>query len=726
VKPASVQAAIDVLENAEKAEHASKLSAPKADPKATAAPKPKPRAKGSRKAGAATDPPSAATAPPPKGPVEAGKDGAEHRPEVSWANELAEIHEIPGRAELAEVSATSGAAPGTPLPYTDCRFTDMEKTLQALVVGGDRRWLHAPPPEAPLTQDLGDPVGEEEAQTRAAMAAIDADADVARLLQSAPELLEVNLRSLLLQARLEGKPATLVDAAGQLASVANPDLAEAAAAFLSDTLDQKAGSPPDGTAAQAHVGEIQWAEDHTVGRGKARLLERQWAMVDYGDRLPYTPPVLKALQPTGGLDYESRQCVLWGTAGVVAQSHPSKEPAYSAVLKVAQRLRLGFLTAAQLFLAAVGAAPVSMPTIEAELRAQAHDIVTANHEKDWRFQAAYRLAELGNVLLTVIRVDYWGRIRVEELLPVETQKLRYGYLLINQAHVRLLLRPDGLTHEQFHKELRAAGVTVESISAVGWEAMLDSAAGTSLVQAKEATRCQRCNIHRRQVLRRGRSRETAGETLGGPVGHPSKSSTGGPPRLPGSRSPRWGGVFAALGLAMLAGGPTGLAPPYQSLGSPRLAGLYDGAARWAAQLGVPLEQAFGTAALSDPGQRDAARRTLEHGNATVWLVAPHVTTFEAAWSGTRSELAPQGQEFGAATATRGDEAADNRSVRFAAELADLGLRLGKLVLVVGTDTATAPGTPWWDIGQWPRLLARRAVRLLGFDPCAWGPSRGGE
>ena len=45
---------------------------------------------------------------------------------------------------------------------------------------------------------------------------------------------------------------------------------------------------------------------------------------------------------------------------------------------------------------------------------------------------------------------------------------------------------------------------------------------------------------------------------------------------------------------------------------------------------------------------------------------------------------------------------------------------------VGTDTAPAQGTPWWDIGQWPRLLARRAVRLLGFDLCAWAKSRGGE
>ena len=54
------------------------------------------------------------------------------------------------------------------------------------------------------------------------MAAIDADAGLQDQLASAPELLGVNLRHLLLQSRINGKPLTLAEAAGRIVSCPFP------------------------------------------------------------------------------------------------------------------------------------------------------------------------------------------------------------------------------------------------------------------------------------------------------------------------------------------------------------------------------------------------------------------------------------------------------------------------------------------------------------------------
>ena len=75
------------------------------------------------------------------------------------------------------------------------------------------------------------------------------------------------------------------------------------------------------------------------------------------------------------------------------------------------------------------------------------------------------------------------------------------------------------------------------------------------------------------------------------------------------------------------------------------------------------------------------------GLETVWVVAPHVSSFEPAWRGTRTDLNPQGEVYGPLSEARETEAVENRTVRFAAEVMEAGRRAGKLVIVVGTDTA---------------------------------------
>ena len=130
---------------------------------------------------------------------------------------------------------------------------------------------------------------------------------------------------------------------------------------------------------------------------------------------------------------------------MAAQTTPEDEPDLDKVLEIAQEIRGEGLDQAAAFLAAAGDPPELMSPVEVEVRAQAHDLVYPNHEKDWRTHVSFPCRRLKSVVLGVIRVDYWGRIRYEELLPREAQVHRHGYLLIHKAHVRLVLRPKGLS-----------------------------------------------------------------------------------------------------------------------------------------------------------------------------------------------------------------------------------------------------------------------------------------
>ena len=114
----------------------------------------------------------------------------------------AEVFPIPGRGEAAQaVLATSNASPSTPAAYAQSRHTDLETTLASLVVGGHRAWLHAPTEAAVGVEPWGDPEDEEEARTRAAMAAISQDTVLVARLARAPEPLALALRNILLQQR---------------------------------------------------------------------------------------------------------------------------------------------------------------------------------------------------------------------------------------------------------------------------------------------------------------------------------------------------------------------------------------------------------------------------------------------------------------------------------------------------------------------------------------------
>ena len=58
----------------------------------------------------------------------------------------------------------------------------------------------------------------------------------------------------------------------------------------------------------------------------------------------------------------------------------------------------------------MGEPAMKVAPIEGELRTYAHDIVRANHDKDFRSLAAFPLAELEDCKLVVVRADYKGDV----------------------------------------------------------------------------------------------------------------------------------------------------------------------------------------------------------------------------------------------------------------------------------------------------------------------------
>ena len=64
---------------------------------------------------------------------------------------------------------------------------------------------------------------------------------------------------------------------------------------------------------------------------------------------------------------------------------------------------------------ALGDTPKQMPKGEADLRIYIHDAVAPNHDKDYRCLITFPPRILEDVVLTVLLVDYGGRVRAHEL-----------------------------------------------------------------------------------------------------------------------------------------------------------------------------------------------------------------------------------------------------------------------------------------------------------------------
>ena len=88
--------------------------------------------------------------------------------------------------------------------------------------------------------------------------------------------------------------------------------------------------------------------------------------------------------------------------------------------------------------------------IESEIRIYTHDIVKANHDKDFRSLAVFPLSELKDCKLVVVRADYKGDVVVETVTGTMWQPGGWiVWTLIWRGHMLLLQPPESLDAEVF-------------------------------------------------------------------------------------------------------------------------------------------------------------------------------------------------------------------------------------------------------------------------------------
>eukprot|EP00969_Alexandrium_andersonii_P266961 11797705-Alexandrium_andersonii.AAC.1 len=76
-----------------------------------------------------------------------------------------------------------------------------------------------------------------------------------------------------------------------------------------------------------------------------------------------------------------------------------------------------------------------------------HDILHLHHDKDFRCLAVFQLPALQDVTLRVWRVNHWGQLEIDTILPVD-ESTREGHALIHRGHMRVLQAPEAGAAEE--------------------------------------------------------------------------------------------------------------------------------------------------------------------------------------------------------------------------------------------------------------------------------------
>ena len=220
------------------------------------------------------------------------------------------------------------------------------------------------------------------------------------------------------------------------------DLADEAASIL-----EKVSEPRAGSGKRCDVGEVHW-EGCAPGKAVVTIDGQAWSMYDFKEEVQMTEELaglIGVVQP----ETEKRQCVTKVLAAGHLWSSTGQVPAMEAVEELAQQYRLEQARQAAEAEGIMGHAEAKVSAIEHELRMYAHDILKANHDKDYRSLAVHPLEHYVNKRLVVMRVDYKG-----DLLPevVVGTQWRTGqptiWVLVHRGHMTLLLPPAALAKEQ--------------------------------------------------------------------------------------------------------------------------------------------------------------------------------------------------------------------------------------------------------------------------------------
>ena len=142
--------------------------------------------------------------------------------------------------------------------------------------------------------------------------------------------------------------------------------------------------------------------------------------MDYGDELPLGPELCEQFRkPADTL--ETRQCLLKSVAAAVLHAQDGHLPAHGQVLSAAQTLRTSHWWSATEAAVALGDCPPWISPEENNLRVFTHDVIEADHEKDFHSLAAFPHESHGDLALYVWRVSRSGALTLESLVGADFQ-----------------------------------------------------------------------------------------------------------------------------------------------------------------------------------------------------------------------------------------------------------------------------------------------------------------
>ena len=116
----------------------------------------------------------------------------------------------------------------------------------------------------------------------------------------------------------------------------------------------------------------------------------------------------------------------------------------------AQRLRLEQARLAAEAVSALGEAEEMVAAVEHEARIYVHDLITANHEKDFRSLAMFPVQELQEARIVVLRADYMGGLVVESIVGTHWEPGGWTLPVLSwKGHMVALQPPEGFKLEEF-------------------------------------------------------------------------------------------------------------------------------------------------------------------------------------------------------------------------------------------------------------------------------------
>eukprot|EP00971_Amphidinium_carterae_P345152 6485941-Amphidinium_carterae.1 len=293
-----------------------------------------------------------------------------------------------------------------------------------------------------------------------------------------------------------------------------PILAKEASKLLDRAQRAGEGGP------RVEISPTTWADVNVPGNGTIKFAHREMPLYDYGEQLPLSQHLRDQLQLPEDRP-ERRQCLLRCVAGGLLLAHTGKVPNMTEVDVAALSLREELHTQALCASHAMGSVTGRIPILEHELRTHVHDILAADHDRDYRVLAALAPAGLAKCKVVIMRVTYAKQATVEIIVGAHFDARQATsttlYLVVHRGHMKMMPPPpEGLVHwlDFLHQ------TNATEIMALGSEELLQrSAAEPCVVAAPVEAACRCCRMrkwswaHKHARLVGGSDTRQVGEVL---------------------------------------------------------------------------------------------------------------------------------------------------------------------------------------------------------------------